>query len=51
MCIFAFLKTDKGNDNVQPNARIIYLPIYMIAYLKKEEMGDVIYDVDLEGIC
>lgn len=39
------------NDNVQTNARIIYLPIYMIAYLKKEEMGDVIYDVDLEGIC
>ena len=39
------------NDNVQTNARIIYLPSYIIAYLKKEEMGDVIYDVDLEGIC
>lgn len=26
------------------------LPIYMVAYLKKEVIGEVIYDVDLEGI-
>ena len=30
--------------------QIVYLPIYMVAYLKKEVIGEIIYDVDLEGI-
>ena len=37
------------NDNVSANENIVYLPIYMVAYLKKEVIGEVIYDVDLEG--
>ena len=38
------------NDNVSTSGNIVYLPIYMVAYLKKEVIGEVIYDVDLEGI-
>ena len=38
------------NDNVSTSGNIVYLPIYMAAYLKKEVIGEVIYDVDLEGI-
>ena len=38
------------NDNVSTSGNIIYLPIYMVAYLKKKVIGEVIYDVDLEGI-
>ena len=38
------------NDNVSTSGNIVYLPIYMITYLKKEEIGEVIYDVDLKGI-
>ena len=38
------------NDNVSTNGNIVYLPIYMVAYLKKKFIGEVIYDVDLEGI-
>ena len=38
------------NDNVSTNGNIVYLPIYMVAYLKKEVIGEVIYDVNLEGI-
>jgi hypothetical protein len=38
------------NDNVSTSGKIVYLPIYMVAYLKKEVIGEVIYDVDLEGI-
>ena len=38
------------NDNVSTNGNIVYLPIYMVAYLKKKVIGEVIYDVDLEGI-
>ena len=30
--------------------QIVNLPIYMVAYLKKEVIGEIIYDVDLEGI-
>ena len=39
-----------GTDNVSTNGNIVYLPIYLVAYLKKEVIGEVIYDVDLEGI-
>ncbi len=38
------------NDNVSTSGNIVYLPIYMVAYLKKKFIGEVIYDVDLEGI-
>ena len=38
------------NDNVSTSGNIVYLPIYMVAYLRKEVIGEVIYDVDLEGI-
>lgn len=38
------------NDNVSTSGNIVYLPIYLVAYLKKEVIGEVIYDVDLEGI-
>ena len=38
------------NDNVSTNGNIVYLPIYMVAYLKKKVVGEVIYDVDLAGI-
>ena len=38
------------NENVSTSGNIVYLPIYMVAYLKKKFIGEVIYDVDLEGI-
>lgn len=38
------------NENVQASDRVTYLPIYMVAFLKKAVLGEVIYDVDLEGI-
>lgn len=38
------------NDNVSTSENIVYLPIYMVAYLKKKVVGEVIYDVDLAGI-
>ena len=38
------------NDNVSTSGNIVYLPIYMVAYLKKEVIGEVIYDVNIEGI-
>jgi len=38
------------NDNVSTNGNIVYLPIYLVAYLKKEVIGEVIYNVDIEGL-
>ena len=38
------------NDNVSINGNIYYLPIYMVAFLRKETIGDVVYSVDLNGI-
>lgn len=38
------------NDNVSTSGKIVYLPIYLVAYLKKEVIGEVFYEVDLEGI-
>lgn len=38
------------NDNVSKSGNVVYLPIYMVAFLKQEVLGEVIYDVDLEGI-
>ena len=38
------------NDNVSVSDHIIYLPIYMVAFIKKEVIGNVIYKVDMEGL-
>ena len=38
------------NESSFTSGNIVYLPIYLVAYLKKEVIGEVIYDVDLEGI-
>ena len=38
------------NDNVSASGNIVYLPIYMVVFLRKELIGEVIYDVDLAGI-
>ncbi len=38
------------NDNVSVSQNISYMPIYMVAFLKKEVMGNVIYNVNLEGV-
>lgn len=38
------------NDNVTVSDNVVYLPIYMITYLKKESIGDIIYDIDLKGL-
>lgn len=38
------------NDNVSVSDNIIYLPIYMVAFIKKEVIGNVIYKVDMEGL-
>ena len=38
------------NDNVSVCDHIAYIPIYMVAFLKKEVIGDVIYKADMEGL-
>ena len=38
------------NDNVSVSGNIVYLPIYMSTYLRKETIGDIIYDIDLTGL-
>ena len=38
------------NDNVSVSGNIVYLPIYMVTFLKKEVIGNVIYDINLEGV-
>ena len=42
----------RRNDSKQQckSGNVAYLPIYMVAFLKQEVLGEVIYDVDLEGI-
>ena len=32
------------------SGNIVYLPVYLITCLKKESIGDVIYDIDLKGL-
>ena len=39
-----------NRTKISTSGNIVYLPIYLVAYLKKEVIGEVIYDVDLEGI-
>lgn len=38
------------NDNVSIKNNVYYLPIYMVAFLQKEAMADVVYTIDLNGI-
>ncbi len=38
------------NDNVKVNGNIVYLPVYMAAFIKNDEMGSFIYKVDLTGL-
>ena len=39
------------NDNVRTNGRIVYLPIYMLMFLQKEQItATQIYKVDLDGL-
>lgn len=39
-----------SNNNVEVNGKEIYLPIYMISFLQKDEVGDMIYKVDLSNL-
>ncbi len=39
------------NDNVHANGRIVYLPIYMLMFLQKKELPELmIYKLDLSGL-
>lgn len=38
------------NDNVSIKNNVYYLPIYMVAFLQKEAMADVVYTIDLNGM-
>ena len=38
------------NDNVGNIGNVLYLPIYMVAFIQKETLGDLVYTVDLTGI-
>ena len=39
------------NENLQENARVAYLPIYMIAFLEQLAVKDTIYRFDLTGLA
>ena len=40
-----------SNENVEVNGRIIYYPIYMTTFIKKEELlQDMIYRIDLSAL-
>ena len=39
------------NDNVSVDGRIVYLPIYMLMFLQKEDAAaPMIYKIDLDGL-
>ena len=38
------------NDNVRTSGKVSYMPIYMVTYLRKEVIGETIYDLNLDGI-
>jgi predicted AAA+ superfamily ATPase len=38
------------NNNISVDGKIIYLPIYMITFMGKEQTTDLIYNIDLEGL-
>lgn len=39
-----------GNDNVSQNGKVLYLPMYMAAFLEKQKPVDIVYKVDLSGL-
>ena len=39
-----------GNANVSQEGRVLYLPIYMTAFLERQVPVDVVYRVDLSGL-
>lgn len=38
------------NENVSQDGKVLYLPIYMVAFLEKQTNIDVVYRVDLSGL-
>jgi len=39
------------NDNIRIDGRIVYLPIYMLMFLQKEQIPEsMIYKLDLSGL-
>ena len=38
------------HDNVKDDGRVCYYPIYMVSFLVKETIGDILYSVDMSGI-
>ena len=38
------------SGNVKVNGNIVYLPVYMAAFIRNDEMGSFIYKVDLSGL-
>lgn len=39
-----------SNDNLTQSGNILYLPIYMIAFLEKPSLPSITYSVDLSGL-
>ena len=40
-----------SQDNVEVKDKRIYLPIYMIMFLKKKKLNNSVYKIDLNGLC
>ncbi len=38
------------NNNISVDGKIVYLPIYMITFMDKEQTTDLIYNINLEGL-
>ncbi len=38
------------HNKVSVSNNVGYLPIYMVAFLVKETMGDILYSVDMSGM-
>ena len=38
------------HDNVKDDGNVCYYPIYMVSFLVKETIGDILYSVDMSGI-
>ena len=45
---------DKGyilsNENIEVDGNLIYLPIYMVMFFKKDEMKDMEYKIDISDL-
>lgn len=37
-------------ENLRRDGRFNYLPIYLVGFLQRENIGDIHYDVSLEGL-